>query len=156
MDEAMKLNIPMFQLIEEPIPTKKMSLNTSGQQEVVTRTSKKQKGSIEFFSNLNKEAIQILNKREKIEKSTSTNIKHFKITGSSDIEVQAQKISQQNQKNQEKKRRKRKHMLTHMAEDRLTGADCISEESASDYHTEDTKMQFNEDFEDTDMHLAKL
>lgn len=92
MQQAMQLGIPMFSIIEDPIQGKKKTAANSGAATIQTRVKNNLGGgSIELFCLMNKEAIQILRKNEKLEKSSSTEVKHFKLAGAQvDLDTQLQ------------------------------------------------------------------
>ena len=97
----------MFSIIEDPIQGKKKTVANSGAATLSTRVKNNLGGgSIELFCLMNKEAIQILRKNEKLEKSSSTNVQHFKLAGAQvDLDFQSQIASKAHKGNDYRKRK---------------------------------------------------
>ena len=95
LSKSLNLGMPMFKIIEQPIPSKQRTQETSSVIKYETRKTKRSGGNVEFFGLLNKDSISLLNKRDiKIDKSSSRDIKHFRLVHTStDLEAQAQKIA---------------------------------------------------------------
>ena len=104
MKVALELGMPQFKIIEVPIRDRKQKKLRQKNHEDMSNLRKG--GSIELFSNMNKEAIQMISKRQKINKSSSIKIRKFNNSGAGEAEAQLfqQKVNQKQHKKEEQKK----------------------------------------------------
>lgn len=144
MQKAMKLNIPMFSIIEDSLkePKKRMENKISPVNEAQVR-KKFGGGTIELFNQMNKQAMLQLSQKKILDKSRSIKVKRMKASDKGpDLEAQAQKFQKENQGKLKKKIK------------RMTSRMNIDSDSSDASHCP-TKVQSPQDFEDEDYRIFK-